>query len=56
MDKDHEIPFPLYQGLKMHGDAQIKKEQIENAHEFGLSVFYGRVMEVKLAMVLPTNL
>ncbi len=66
--KDHETPFPLYQGLKMHGDARMKK-QIENAHNFGLSVSYGRVMEVKLAIaravckchidngiVLPTKL
>ena len=52
----------------MHGDARLKK-QIENAHELGLSVSYGRVMDVKRAIaravckchtedgvVLPTNL
>ena len=52
----------------MHGDARLKK-QIENAHELGMSVSYGRVMDVKRAIaravckchtedgvVLPTNL
>ena len=66
--KEHETPFPLYQGLKMHGDARQKK-QIDKAHEFGLSVSYSRVMDVKRAVaravckrhvedgiVLPTNL
>ena len=67
-NREHETPFPLYQGLKMHGEARLKK-QIDNAHELGLSVSYGRVMEVKQAIaravckrhvddgvVLPTNL
>lgn len=66
--KEHETPFVLYQGLKMHGDARLKK-QIDKSHELGLSVSYGRVMEVKQAIaravckrhaedgvVLPTNL
>ena len=60
--------FPLYQGLKMHGEARNKK-QIESAHAFGLSVSYNHVMDVKRAIaravckrhnednvVLPTNL
>ena len=66
--KDHETPFPLYQALKMHGYGRQKK-QLENAHDFGLSVSYGRDMEVIRAIaqavcnhraedgvVLPTNL
>lgn len=66
--KGHETPFVLYQGLKLHGDGRLKK-QIENAHELGLSVSYGRVVEVKQTIaravckrhaedgvVLPTNL
>ena len=47
--KERETPLLLYQGLKMHGDARLKK-QIENAHELGLSVSYGRVMDVKRAI------
>ena len=66
--KERETPLLLYQCLKMHEDARLKK-QIENAHELGMSVSYGRVMDVKRAIaravckchtedgvVLPTNL
>ena len=66
--KEHETPFLLYQGLKMHGDARPMK-QIENAHELGLSVSYDRIMDDKRGIartvckchaddggVLPTNL
>lgn len=65
---EHETPFVLYKGLKMHGEARLKK-QIENAHQVGMSVSYDRVMEVKRAVaravckrhaedgvVLPTNM
>ena len=67
-NEERETPLLLYQGLKMHGDARLKK-QIENAHELGLSVSYGLVIDVKRAIaravckchtedgvVLPTNL
>ena len=66
--KDRETPFPLYHGIKLHGDSRLK-HQIENAHHLGLSVSYDRVMEVKVevaravcvrhavdGVVLPTNL
>ena len=66
--KERETPFPLYHGIKLHGDARLK-HQIENAHHLGLSVSYDRVMEVKSqvahavckrhaedGVVLPTNL
>ena len=65
--KDLETPFPLYHGIKLHGDATLK-HQIENAHHLGLSVLYDRVMDVKVlvahavckrhaedGVVLPTN-
>lgn len=65
--RDREMPFPLYHGIKLHGDARFK-HQIENAHHLGLSVSYDRVMEVKTqvaravckrhtedGIVLPTN-
>lgn len=64
---DHETPFPLYMGLKLHGDGR-QKTQINNANVFVISVSYNRVMEVKRSMaravmkqfstdglVLPTN-
>ena len=40
---DHETPFPLYMGLKLHGDGR-QKQQINNANAFGISVSYKRVM------------
>ena len=64
---DRETPFPLYHGIKLHGDARLK-HQIENAHHLGLSVSYDRVMDIKVlvahavckrhaedGVVLPTN-
>lgn len=66
--KEHETPFPLYQGLKLHGDGN-QKAQINRANAFGISVSYNRVMEVKRSIaqavvkqcvqdgvVLPTNM
>ena len=66
--KERGTPFPLYHGIKLHGDARLK-HQIQNAHSLGLSVSYDRVMEVKLqvanavckrhaedGVVLPTNI
>ena len=67
-NKDRETPFPLYLGLKLHGEGRQKK-QISNANAFGMSVSYKRVMEIKRSMaqavvkqfvndgvVLPTNI
>ncbi|KAL8566020.1 hypothetical protein ACOMHN_019462 [Nucella lapillus] len=67
-NKEHETPFPLYQGLKLHGQGRQKKE-ISNANAFGLSVSYSRVLELRRSMaravvkqfaedgvVLPTNI
>lgn len=67
-NKDHETPFPLYQDLKLHGEGRQKK-QISNAHAFGTSVSYRRVMEIRRSItqtvvkhfawdgvVLPTNI
>ncbi len=66
--KERETPFPLYHGIKLHGDARLK-HQIETSHQLGISVSYARVMEVKTqvaravckrhdmdGIVLPTNL
>ena len=66
--KEHETPFPLYHGLKLHGGARQKK-QVELAHELGIFVSYNCVMEIKRqiacavckrhaedGIVLPTNL
>jgi hypothetical protein len=63
-----ETFVPLYQGLKLHGAARLKTD-IDTAHTAGLSVSYGRVMEVKLGIaravcahhvedgvVVPTNI
>ena len=65
--KERETHFPLYQGLKLHGQGRNKK-QIEINHKQGISVLYKRVMDVKLGIaravcarhvrdgaVLPTN-
>ena len=65
--KDRKTPFPLYHGIKLHGDARLK-HQIDNAHHLGLFVSYDRVMDVKVlvahavckrhaedGVVLPTN-
>lgn len=67
-NNEHETPFPLYQGLKLHGEGRQKKE-INNANAFGVSVSYSRVLEMKRSMaqavvkqfvqdgvVLPTNI
>ena len=67
--KDQETTFPLYQGLKMHREAWLKKKQVETTQALGLSVSYSRVTDVKQAIfrlvckhhaqagvVLPTNL
>ena len=48
-NKDRETRFPLYMGLKLHGDGR-QKQQINNANAFGISVSYSRVMEVKRSM------
>ena len=40
---DHETPFPLYMGLRLHGYGR-QKQQINNANAFGISVSYKRVM------------
>ncbi|KAL8561604.1 hypothetical protein ACOMHN_024839 [Nucella lapillus] len=66
-NKERETPFPLYHGLKLHGNGRDKK-QIGIHHEQGISVSYNRVMEVKQCVaravcarhaqdgvVLPTN-
>ncbi|KAL8577258.1 hypothetical protein ACOMHN_022446 [Nucella lapillus] len=66
-NKERETPFPLYHGLKLHGNGRDKK-QIGIHHEQGISVSYNRVMEVKRCVaravcarhaqdgvVLPTN-
>ena len=67
-NKEHETPFPLYQGLKLHGDGR-QKTQINSANAFGISVSYNRVLDVKRSIargvvkrcvqdgvVLPTNM
>jgi hypothetical protein len=67
-NKEHETPFPLYQGLKMHGEGRQKKA-INNSNAFGVSVSYSRVLEIRRSMaravvkkvvqdgvVLPTNI
>ena len=68
-NKDHETPFPLYQGLKMHGEGRKNKQINFFAHAFGTSVSYSRVMEIRRSIaqavakqfardgvVLPTNI
>ena len=44
--KERETPFPLYRGLRLHGHGRDKK-QIGIDKDHGISVSYGRVMEVK---------
>ncbi|KAJ8396485.1 hypothetical protein AAFF_G00017910 [Aldrovandia affinis] len=66
-NKERETPFPLYHGLKLHGQGRNKK-QIGIDHAHGISVSYKRAMEVKRGIarvvcarhaqdgvVLPTN-
>lgn len=67
-NKARETPFPLYQGLRLHGHGR-NKDQIKTDYENGISVSYYRVMEVKRGIaravcarhkddgiVLPTNM
>ena len=44
--KERETPFPMYRGLRLHGHGRDKK-QIGIDKDHGISVSYGRVMEVK---------
>ena len=48
--KERETPFPLYRGLRLHGHGRDKK-QIGIDKDHGISVSYGRVMEVKRGVV-----
>ena len=48
--KERETPFPLYRGLRLHGQGRDKK-QIGIDKDHGISVSYGRVMEVKRGVV-----
>ena len=43
---ERETPFSLYRGLRLHGHGRDKK-QIGIDKDHGISVSYGRVMEVK---------
>ena len=47
---ERETTFPLYRGLGLHGHGRDKK-QIGIAKDHGISVSYGRVMEVKRGVV-----
>ena len=66
-NKKRGTPFPLYNGLKLHGEGRNKK-QISLHHDNGLSVSFNRVMKIKTdiaravcarhsqdGVVLPTN-
>lgn len=44
--KDHEPPFPLYLGLKIHTQTRSKK-LVKCLHRAGLSVSYNRVIEME---------
>ena len=44
--KERETPFPLYIGLKLHSYDRMKTF-IMTLHQYGLSVSYDRVMEVR---------
>lgn len=45
-NKERETPFPLYHGLKIHGNGR-QRGQIDTDHEHGISVSYNRIMDVK---------
>ena len=47
---ERETPFSLYSGLRLHGHGRDKK-QIGIDKDHGISVSYGRVMEVKRGVV-----